>query len=274
VLGRRESHEYQTPLFAEMASELGPAASYDLQGFTRLTSVSLHVDNDAAFPLPPSLEVLHISFKAGEQGLANPGMGPVSLPRLRSLQVHWTFTAGTRWLPFLVHSVEAVSMSSEPFGMCPLSPPHPRYRCWGHGWPTMVNVKTLVFRNIICPFDAAVQQVEELRLEGCATCVSSARSPHDVLRLFLSGKARRLHYLPQCVRCRTDKCSLGGIGWFGEEGWRGGPRITLKEVVSLAESPEFQPYLEVKCWRTPCKRWKIRAISKRNDSPCSTRPLS
>eukprot|EP00884_Botryococcus_braunii_P003944 jgi/Botrbrau1/13550/Bobra.4_2s0008.1 len=155
VLGREKPCEYRTPLLAEMASELGSAAFYDLQGFTRLTSLSLRVDNDAAFPLPPSLEVLRLSFERmprerEEQGLASAGMGPVSLPRLRSLQVRWTFTAGTRWLPFLVPSVEAVSMSSEPFGMCPSMPPQPGCRCWGHA-TTMVNVKILVFKNIRCP---------------------------------------------------------------------------------------------------------------------------
>jgi hypothetical protein len=108
----------------------------------------------------------------------------------------------------------------------------------------MVNVKSLAFKDLVCPFDVAVQVVEELRLENCVRCLSSARSPRDVLRLFLSGRARRLHFLPRTTRDPGRKAFQGGVGWYGEKMLEG-PGITLHDVLSVAETPEFSPYLEV-----------------------------
>eukprot|EP00884_Botryococcus_braunii_P008576 jgi/Botrbrau1/1771/Bobra.0217s0026.1 len=236
---------HRTPLPAEMASELGPVTSYHLQGFSRLTSLALQVDRSALFTLPPSLEVLRLGYvdpcpwrarPVEDVGLASTGMGPINLPRLRSLRVDWTHRAGTKWLPLLLPTLESVHMSSDCYGVLGKCPP----RCWGQDWPRMVNIKSLVFRDLVCPFDVAVRDAEELRLETCVKCISSARRPHDVLRLFLSGRVRRLICLPDYSCCLVRDTRYGGISWIGE-----GERISLKEVVSVAESPEFQPYVEV-----------------------------
>eukprot|EP00884_Botryococcus_braunii_P011509 jgi/Botrbrau1/20359/Bobra.0006s0024.1 len=249
VLGRQDLiHCDLSPPLAEMARELGPVASYHFQGFSKLTSLTLHVDDTAAFTLPPSLEDLHLGYLTeGAWWVERPtsaGMGHVSLPRLRRLQVELTPWAGTEWLPLLVpSSLEFVQVRSDRH--CLVNPCI--HTCCGQGWPKAANIKSLVFGDVVCPFDAAVGHAEELRLERYVACFSSARRPEDVLKLLLSGRCRRLLLLPNPRRCAVEEHLFKGIVWYGDKGQKG-PSITMREVLSVAESPDYQPYLEVLAW--------------------------
>eukprot|EP00884_Botryococcus_braunii_P011506 jgi/Botrbrau1/20356/Bobra.0006s0022.2 len=249
VLGRQDfRHCDLSPLLGEMARELGPVASYDFQGFSKLTSLTLYVDDTAAFTLPPSLEDLHLGYLTRHawwvERPTSAGMGHVSVPRLRRLQVELTPWAGTEWLPLLVpSSLEFVQLRSD----CQCLVDRRIHACWGQDWPKAANIKSLVLRDVLCPFDAAVLHVEELRLEQYVACFSSARSPEEVLWLFMSGRCRRLLLLPNPPRGTVQDALFKGILWYGENGKKG-PSIKMRQVVSVAESPEYQPYLEVHAW--------------------------
>jgi hypothetical protein len=178
VLGRQDfRHCGIGPLLAKMASELGPVASYHFQGFSKLTSLTVHVDDTAAFTLPPSLEDLHLGYLTRRAWWvarpASTGMGHVRLPRLRRLHVELAPWAGTEWLPLQVPSLESVQVRSD--RNCLVN--RRIHAGWGQDWPKAANIKSLVLRDVVCPFDAAVLHVEELHLEGCVAFFRLLKAP-------------------------------------------------------------------------------------------------